>query len=103
MKTTQHIRILTLLRSRKDWTPLPDILALGCAQYGARILELRQQGYDIQNRTEWVEGQRRSWFKLISEPENEPPRTELEQATADNNLAQERQCYEHKNQFAFLS
>jgi len=68
MNNTQHIKILALLRNRKGWVPLPDILALGIAQYNARIHELREIGYDIQNKTEWVKGVRHSWFLLVSEP-----------------------------------
>ena len=31
-----------LLRARGNWVPLPSILALGIAQFGARIFELRR-------------------------------------------------------------
>ena len=62
-------RILRLLiEARGSWVPLPEILTLGCAQYGARILELRRLGYKIENKSEWVEGSRHSWFRLVPSP-----------------------------------
>jgi Helix-turn-helix domain len=62
----QSERILKLLRSaRGAWIPLPEILALGVAQYNARIFELRKRGLNIQNRTETVDGVRHSWFRLV--------------------------------------
>ena len=62
---TQHTRILALLRSRPgQWIPLPEILGLGIAQYNARIKELREEGYEIKNKTDWVAGVRHSWFCL---------------------------------------
>lgn len=59
-----------LIDARGAWVPLPEILALGIAQYGARILELRRLGFTIENRTERVAGarQRHSWFRLIKSP-----------------------------------
>jgi hypothetical protein len=43
-------------------------LARLALQYGARIHELRKLGFDISNRTEVVNGQRRSWFRLAFAP-----------------------------------
>ena len=74
MKNIQRVRIYNLLKtSQGRWVPLPDILALGCAQYGARILELRREGYRIINRTEVVRDLyganiRHSYFMLVDEP-----------------------------------
>jgi len=87
MKNTQHLKIIALLKANKGWVSLPQILSLGVAQYNARIYELRQEGYDIQNKVQTVDGVKHSWFKLIAEP----PRTEQEQMIADNNLAAETQ------------
>lgn len=65
MRETQRDKILRLLQERHgDWVPLPEILALGAAQYGARILELRRQGFQIQNRTEHRNGKVHSWFRI---------------------------------------
>jgi uncharacterized protein (UPF0248 family) len=43
--------------------PLPRILALGIAQYNARILELRRAGHMIENRTEYDGMVKHSWFR----------------------------------------
>ena len=65
-KITQQQRILNLLKSRlNEWIPLPQILDLHIAQYGTRIKELRASGHDIKSKTEWVAGERHSWFRLI--------------------------------------
>jgi len=55
-RLTQKSRLLNLLRERggagvyvyEIMTPRP--VGLGIAQYGARILELRRQGYIIENK-----------------------------------------------------
>lgn len=62
--------ILRLLKSRAgEWVPLPEILELGCAQYNTRIKELRDEwGFPIENRTETVNGERHSWFRLVVSP-----------------------------------
>lgn len=65
---TQRARILNLLiEARGREVPLPEIAACAC-QYGARIFELRRLGFVILNRTEERDGERRSWFRLISGP-----------------------------------
>jgi hypothetical protein len=65
-------QILRLLQSRAGgWTPLPEILALKISQYGTRIKELRDDwGYVIESKTETVNGQRHSWFRLRPTPMN---------------------------------
>lgn len=66
-RKTQRDRILRLLvEAHGEWVPLPQILALGVAQYNARIFELRRLGFNIENRSEsdTVTGVRRSWFRL---------------------------------------
>lgn len=66
---TQCGRILRLLQSRcGQFVPLPEILALGIAQYNARIHSLRRAGYAIENKTEAAGGQRHSWFRLLPKP-----------------------------------
>lgn len=70
-RKTQRDRILRVLGdARGEWMPLPDILALGIAQYNARIFELRRLGIAIENRTETdtETGARHSWFRLSSLP-----------------------------------
>jgi len=66
---TQRARILgVLLQARGEWVPLPEILALRVAQYGARIHELRRLGFRIRNRTEHRDGQVFSYFRLEAGP-----------------------------------
>jgi hypothetical protein len=63
---SQRARILRLLiDARGEWVPLPEIMACA-AQYNARILELRRAGFNIENRTEGVDGARHSWFRLLN-------------------------------------
>lgn len=65
MKTQQE-RILNLLAARGgNWVSLPEILDLKISQYSSRVHELRCKGHLIENRSEWVNGQRHSWFRLI--------------------------------------
>jgi hypothetical protein len=65
---TQRAKILRLLLEAKG----RELPAFGMArlalQYSARIHELRKLGFDIQNRSETVKGQRRSWFRLAMTP-----------------------------------
>jgi hypothetical protein len=62
---TQGSRILRLLIDACGaWVPLPEIMACA-AQYNTRIFELRRSGYHIENRTETIDGQRHSWFRLV--------------------------------------
>lgn len=53
-----------LERYRGQWVPLNTILRLGVAQYNARILELRREGLRIENRCEWINGKKCTWFAL---------------------------------------
>ena len=62
---TQRATILHVLNAAgHDWVPLPRILELRISQYGARIYELRRLGHRIENRSEWRNGKRHSWFRL---------------------------------------
>lgn len=66
---TQRAAILRLLiDAHGAWVPLPEILALGIAQYNSRIFELRRLRFNIENRTEHVDGVRHSWFRLVTSP-----------------------------------
>jgi len=60
-----------LLERQNQWVPLPEILSLGIAQYGARILEDRRKGLVIENRTAWVGSKRHSWFRIVVPTETE--------------------------------
>jgi hypothetical protein len=75
---TQRSAILRLLTdARGSWVPLPEILKCA-AQYSARIHELRRElasrGLEIQNRTQRINGQRHSWFRLVQK-ERETPKS----------------------------
>ena len=60
-KPRQRDRLLGLLKARADlWIPLKDVLALGIAQYNARIFELRSLGHRIESKQEGD----CSWFRL---------------------------------------
>jgi len=62
--TTQRQRVATLFQAHPHtWIPLPTILGMGVAQYGARILELRRAGMEIENKTRIVAGVKHSWFR----------------------------------------
>jgi len=64
-RSTKRGTIFELLRSRTgQWVSLPEILELGVAQFGARILELRRDGHTILNKTEHRGGKVLSWYKL---------------------------------------
>ena len=61
-RLTQRDRLLQLLQSRSGaWVPLPEILNLQVAQYGARIFELRRAGYQIENKQEGEH----TYFRLL--------------------------------------
>jgi hypothetical protein len=94
-KTTQHTRLLNLLRSYNgDYCPLPKILDLHISQYGRVINDLRHGKHDgifynIENKLlDVVNGERHTGFRLI---EGEPARTEQESAVAHSNLGMETQ------------
>jgi hypothetical protein len=66
---SQRAAVLRLLVDAKGgWVALPDVLALGIAQYNARVFELRRAGFVIENKTERVNGARHSWFRLVNSP-----------------------------------
>ena len=69
-RPTQTQRIVELLRSRSpNWVSLPEVLNLRISQYAARIYQARHEwGLRIENRTEIVNGEKHSYFRLL-EPE----------------------------------
>ncbi len=62
-RNTQRARILELLIRSRNWVPLPRLVQIA-AQYSARVHELRRLGFNIENKTRVVDGQRHSWFRL---------------------------------------
>ncbi len=72
---SQRERLLFLLQEHGGWVDLRSILELRIAQYSARIKELRDAGYRIENRIERRNGRIYSWFRLMP---REPVQRELE-------------------------
>jgi hypothetical protein len=65
---TQRGEILAILiKARGHRVGLPQLLSCA-AQYNSRIFELRKMGFRIVNERERVNGQTRTWFRLISGP-----------------------------------
>ena len=67
MRKSQRQRLFDLLSCRQ-WISLPQILDLRISQYSARVHELRKLGCEIENRTEWKNGELHSFFRLVSAP-----------------------------------
>jgi hypothetical protein len=69
-RSPQRARLLReLIDARGGEVPLTRILALGIAQYQARLFELRDMGFCIPPpRIETINGQRHSWYRLVSGP-----------------------------------
>src|SRR5438874_2056209 len=92
-RNSQRGRILRLLiEARGGWVSLPEILALGIAQYNARVFELRGLGLKIENRRR----QHCSEFRLVpgpnaaAAPEASDNCTRLESGSLFGDLAPER-------------
>jgi hypothetical protein len=72
--------LVKLLRNANGLeVPLPEVMAVAGAQYNARIFEARHKlGLRIVNRTEVVDGVKRSWFRLVvTHPVPEPEQVAL--------------------------
>lgn len=68
-RATQRELILSMFqRANRAEVPLTAILQLKISQFGARIFELRREGYVIKNRTEHINGAVHSWYRLESSP-----------------------------------
>ncbi len=69
-RATQRELILSMFqRANSAEVPLTAILQLKISQFGARIFELRREGYVIKNRTEHINGAVHSWYRLESSPD----------------------------------
>ena len=56
-------------RSLRSATRASALSCMACAaQYNARVFELRRLGFNVENRTECVDGVRHSWFRLVNSP-----------------------------------
>ena len=96
-RRTQRARILRLLiDARGGWVALPEIMACA-AQYNARVFELRHLGFNIENRTERVDGVQHSWFRLLNSPAQCAPEPVKEKTTpADSAASQLGDWYTQK-------
>lgn len=58
MKSSQERMILNYLEQGNGLTPLEALNQFGCFRLGARILDLRKQGYDIKKEMTEENGKR---------------------------------------------
>jgi hypothetical protein len=78
LRPTQADVIVELLRGKRALgkpLELPEILATGIAQFGARILELRRRGFVIENELEHAADGRvlsRYWLECDPERDGKP-------------------------------
>lgn len=64
-RDTQRGRILQLLKENSGrWVPSYELANIAL-QYGARVLELRRQGYKIENKMQDVNGKTYAAFRLV--------------------------------------
>ncbi len=78
---TRTDRLLALLLARKGRrVSLPEVQRAAGAQHGARIGELREHGYVIDNVMERMEGEIYSWYVLRAEPGETAPMFPIPQA-----------------------
>lgn len=64
-KPTRTDRLLALLLSRQGrLVSLPEVQGAAGAQHGARLRELKDRGYLIENSMERVNGEVHSWYTL---------------------------------------
>lgn len=72
-RTSQAELLLALLRARRgesERLELPEIRNLGIYQHTARIFELRERGFVIENEMERMEdGSVHSFYSLVHDPE----------------------------------
>jgi len=71
-RVTQADVLLAMLRRARaagKAVELPEILQVGIAQFTARIFELRERGFQIENEMERGDGQVKSRYWLRSDPE----------------------------------
>jgi DNA-binding transcriptional regulator PaaX len=72
-KSQRNTILGVLIAARGGEVSLPEILALGIAQFGSRILELRSMGFRIVNRQESRGEQRLSFYRLLPGPGPDVP------------------------------
>ena len=73
-RQTQRQRLRDLFEQREgEWIPLPEILSMSIAQFGARLKELRDiEGMHIENRMEHKDAAVWSWYRY-TKPKSQQP------------------------------
>jgi len=61
---SQTEQILEHLKSGKEITPMDALVNYGCFRLGARIYDLRQQGYDIESELKQENGKQYAVYRL---------------------------------------
>ena len=83
-RRTHRAEILAILvKARGAWVPLPEIMRCA-AQYNSRLFEIRKMGFRVENKTEQRDGEKHSWFRLVSDqPAHsvQPPTASTESST----------------------
>ena len=47
------------------WVPLPQLMDLRIASLTRRISDLRKRGFNVECKTEWIDGVRHSKYRLV--------------------------------------
>jgi len=73
-RQTQRQRLRNLFEQREgEWIPLPEILSMSIAQFGARLKELRDiERMQIENKMERKDGAVWSWYRY-TKPKSQQP------------------------------
>ena len=73
-QANQTVRILAHLKSGKTITPIEALDKYGSLRLGARIYDLRQDGYQIHSkRVDVGDGTKVAQYSLITEPAQQEP------------------------------
>ena len=80
---SQNKEILEHLKSGKTITPTEALDKFGCFRLGARVKNLRNQGYQIDTQIEWNAARTKRWAKYsMSDTEPLPKPQKIKKATA---------------------
>ena len=63
---SQNTRILSRLEATPgEWVPMPELERIsGSHRLNSRAADLRKRGFDIECKTEWQDGQCKSFYRL---------------------------------------
>ena len=62
---SQAKEILTILKSSRTLTPLQALNECGCMRLAARVLEIRNMGYEVLTTTVAANGKRFAGYRLV--------------------------------------